>query len=163
MALIGAFHTLLSGGSLGKHQLIARFYYGTWRLRPRTQARVPVWTWQRYWKGCPWHPLSLWMLPPSGSSPLRWHFRLLFPLSKESEICRPFQWPPLESKLFCTRGSTMCPKYHRMWPILQFSRPFILHHTTRQSKGSCIYHALLGHLLFMFRRHLLGERVTNCW
>ncbi|XP_077052948.1 adhesion G-protein coupled receptor G1-like [Siphateles boraxobius] len=43
VAAIAAFHTPLSDGSLGRHQLVVRFLRGAWWMRPATRIRVPTW------------------------------------------------------------------------------------------------------------------------
>lgn len=43
VADITAFHSLLGGGSLGKHHLVTRFLHGTLRMRPAAQVRILAW------------------------------------------------------------------------------------------------------------------------
>ena len=43
VAAIGAFHSPLDGGPLGRHHLVARFLRGARRLRPAAHPRVPAW------------------------------------------------------------------------------------------------------------------------
>ncbi|MGL5643882.1 MAG: hypothetical protein ACRCW3_03885, partial [Metamycoplasmataceae bacterium] len=43
VAAIGAFHTPIEAGSLGKHQLVVQFLRGARRMRPAAHSRVPTW------------------------------------------------------------------------------------------------------------------------